>query len=233
MTNGVTIAAISNRGTKMNTQPRSFAAVNLPDVPRLEDVSEVYAGLSVKLHDLYRKLRAVQDESAELVQAYRSRARPRFTSDFRAPDVAPNDRIAALLGDAPAVADEPMSLERQMAQLEQREADIQSAIQVVSARMTDARMEASTKICDTVMPHLNGLLTELAGKMAEVAHLAIKYRSYGDALNMANIAWSQTDPIYLNVGGANDPAGPFALWLKAAVQRGYIAAESLPKEMRR
>lgn len=83
----------------MSDHPTSTAISALPDVPGPEDVSEAYAAPSRKQGELYRQLRVVQDKQNVALKAHRSGGRPRFSTDFRAPDVAPNDRIAAWAGD--------------------------------------------------------------------------------------------------------------------------------------
>jgi chromosome segregation ATPase len=197
----------------------------LLNVPRLEDVSEIYATLVARRADLTRRFTEVEAKIQANTQIIRERKR----SQPKEPEV-PNDRVAALLGEASPKNELP--LEEENAKLRGEARDIQDAVNVLTERIAKARMEASATICRMIEPGLQELLSELATKMAEASHLAVEYQQLAQRLNEAQVAWSDLNPMGVRAGGVAEKGSQFSLWLMAAAQRGFISPSRLPKEIR-
>lgn len=203
-------------------------ARKLPKIPRLEDVSDTYATLVEKRTSLSRRLHEVNEEIRIKEAIILDRRRSRLQKPDR--KEVPNERVAHLLGeDVPADVAKP--LDQEIVQLRQEARDLQDAVNVLGERVATARMEASAVICQKIEPELRAIISELAGKMAEVSHLALTYRAVVQQLNAAEIAWSDLNPMGIRAGGVSEKGSQFALWLNAAAQRGYISPDLLPKEI--
>ncbi|TIS53032.1 MAG: hypothetical protein E5W91_32680 [Mesorhizobium sp.] len=191
--------------------PRIAPKAKLADayhVPTLEESSDVYAALRTKKLEINNEMSAAVTERRGLEKA--------IAADTSR-EVRP--AIAELLGDAPS--GKALS-RRRVAELKQREADLEAALRIVDQRLTDAHTEASRAACAKVRPEFAkrvGAMIE-AMKALDAAHLSFEELCRDlEAEDIRYGTLGQVKPYFL--GDAHDGSGRIANYLKEAREHGY------------
>lgn len=179
-------------------------------VPTLEESSDVYAALKTKKVEMSNEMSASVTERRGLEK--------QIAADTSR-EVRP--AIAELLGDAPS--GKALS-RRRVAELKQREADLEAALRIVDQRLSDAHTEASRASCAVVRPEFAkrvGAMVE-AMKALDTAHQS--FEELCRDLEAEDIRYGQlgqVKPFYL--GDATDPARRIVSYIREAEAAGYAS----------
>jgi hypothetical protein len=191
--------------------PRSTPKAKAADVyrvPTLEECSDIYAGLKVKKFDMNNEMSAAVTERRALEKAIAADTSREVPS-----------AVAELLGDAPS--GKAMS-RRRVAELKQREADLEVALRIVDQRLTDAHGEASRLACAAIRPEFAkrvGAMVD-AMKVLDEAHQAFETLCMDlEAEDVRYGTLGQMKPFFL--GSAADGSGRISNYIKEAREHGY------------
>jgi chromosome segregation ATPase len=177
-------------------------------VPALEDVSEEYASLRAKQHELQHRENELHDEDRKIRRAIeedRSRA-PRISS-----------RAAALLGDN--VESSPMYRQR-LGEIRSELSAIAEALPELRRRLGVAKSDASTIVCAKVKPEYARRVKAMAAAVEALVDARANYDEMVDQFVANDVAWTSLVPLQPNFCGDRFD-GHLQRWLKSAREAGY------------
>lgn len=188
---------------------KKTAAAEPYRIPSLAEASPEYAGLLQKqadLHTLQSKLNGELRDVQKQIDAAGDKG-PRVSA-----------RIAELLGDE---ADSAPMLRKQAADIRAQLADVETAIEIVRRRLSDAKGPASTAVCQIVKPEYGKRVAAVAKALEALAGARADYDDLRNQFEAEDVAWTSLIPLAL--GFLGDPRdGQIPRFMREAKEAGYV-----------
>jgi len=178
-------------------------------VTSLAEASPEYAALLQKQSDLYALQSKLNNERRDLQKQIDE-------SGSTGPSVPA--RVAELLGDA---TDSTPMLRRQAADIRAKLADVETAIEIVRRRLSDAKGPASQAACQIVKPEYGRRVAAIVKALEALAQVRADYDDLRNQLESEDIAWGSLVP--MSLGFLGEPSdGHIPRFLKEAKEAGYV-----------
>lgn len=175
-------------------------------VPSLAEVDETYRDLLQKQADLTSRESDLEREKRALEKAI---------AVDTSPDVKP--AIAELLGDEPG---SKAINRRRVAEIRKEIGDIETALQVLRQRISDARGRASTAVVAASRMEYSRRVKAMVEAVEALAEARAQYEALVDDFVANDIAWTSLTPLQPTFCGDRHD-GHLQRWLRAAREAGY------------
>lgn len=177
-------------------------------VPSLAEVDETYAALLLKQAELTARQADLEREKRQL---------EKLIAADTSPDVRP--AIAELLGDEPGSR---ALNRRRVAEIRKEIGDIETALQVLRQRISDARGRASTAVVAASRPEYAKRVKAMVEAMRALDEAHRHYDELRFQFEAEDIAWTSLIPMTPTfLGGSNEPDRRIARFVREAEAAGY------------
>ncbi|MGY3082388.1 chromosome segregation ATPase [Bradyrhizobium sp. LM6.10] len=185
------------------------AAAEQYRIPSLAEASPEFAALLQKQSDLYALQSKLNGERRDIQK--------QLDEAGSAGPMVPV-RVAELLGDE---ADSAPMLRKQAADIRARLADVETALEIVRRRLSDAKGPASHAVCQIVKPEYGKRVAAIAKVLEALAAARADYDDLRNQFEAEDIAWGSLVP--LSLGFLGDPRGDGQIprFMREAREAGY------------
>ncbi|SCB33935.1 hypothetical protein GA0061098_1006182 [Bradyrhizobium shewense] len=178
-------------------------------IPSLADADPAYAALLQKQSDLYALQSKLNSERRDLQKRIDE-------SGSTGPTVPA--RVAELLGDA---TDSTPMLQKQATDIRAQLADVETAIEIVRRRLSDAKGPASRAACQIAKPEYGRRVAAVAKALEALAEARAGYDDLRNQFEAEDISWGSLVP--MSLGFLGEPRdGHIPRFIKEAKEAGYV-----------
>lgn len=198
---------------------------------KLEDLTLTsdpgYAAAAARLVEVQGELNTVQAEIDEIVSRSAQKVSERTTVEVAAAELLEGDRTRL---DNPDTRD----MNPRLDELSRRRRILNTAIEMQRERIKSEAWRASEAICERIAPEYRERVARLATAIIEVGHAQSAYQFLVDKLRDGDVSWSGSlaPALFGIVGYGPDPNSAISIWLKEAVQNGFIREDAIPSHWR-
>jgi hypothetical protein len=190
------------------------------DIPRLETLSETFAGLLQRRADLGR----------ELADKFAAHLELAHTPDEQVVADPAASRVAALLGEPPAAI--AKSKRERLAVSAQEQRDLRTAIELLDRRLAVEKSKVSAVVREMVRPEFNVRLKAVSEALLALHKAALSHTELVDQLEAGGFELGDLTGWYgRSHGHPRDPHSPIATDLARAVELGVIKRSAVPAEL--
>ncbi|UPK40110.1 hypothetical protein IVB18_24505 [Bradyrhizobium sp. 186] len=180
-------------------------------IPSLADADPMYAALLQKQADLYALQSKLNGELRDIQKQIDAAggAGPRVPV-----------RVAELLGDE---ADSAPMLGKQAADIRAKLADVETAIEIVRRRLSDAKGPASQAVCRLVKPEYGKRVAAVAKALEALAEARTGYDDLRNQFDVEDVAWGSLIPLSLGfLGDPSGDGGQIPRFMRDVREAGYV-----------
>jgi len=194
----------------------------VPIVRSLESADDTYAAAKGLLARLRASSTKIDAEESDLL----------FKLASRPPMAEKTGRVAALLGDAsPDDGEAPDGIRARLKAIAAERVDLRAAIDIAQQRLTTAHFGASKTICEEVRPAYADKVKTLATAFVAAHQAHADLLGLIDALNANDVAWTGYMAPMHGHRVIGHQSNRIAVWLREAVEGGFINKTDIPMEL--